>query len=250
MIWLPIGWFGLWSPLGHGSHPFASIPLHWSQLQAQYTRWRACNIQRGFWFTLQPMRGFLCWPQTNSRGSGLCRISLSQVLISYMENIHSDLVSRVPALVVQPFLLSFFQSTYSQPSSQSTSPFSLYIPEAHSLKCKGCLNTYENLHGHALRASNLYVKTQLFTAKRQQQIKMSPHLPWADWGHQRQEELTGPWEWWPQSRSTCIVAPHLPYRGWPHSTQSSQIHNKTKNHLTLHHIIQYLLLSRKSPLCV
>lgn len=143
-----------------------------------------------------------------------------------------------------------FTSTYSQPSSQSTSPFSLYIPEAHSLKCKGCLNAYENLHGHALRASNLYVKTQLFTAKRQQQIKMSPHLPWADWGHQRQEELTGPWEWWPQSRSTCIVAPHLPYRGWPHSTQSSQIHNKTKSHLTLHHIIQYLLLSRKSPLCV
>lgn len=58
--------------------------------------------------------------------------------------------------------------TYAQPSSQSTSPFSLCIPKAHSLKCKVCLNTYENLHGHALKASDLYVKTKSFTAKRQQ----------------------------------------------------------------------------------
>lgn len=74
-----------------------------------------------------------------------------------------------------------------------------------------------------------------FTAKRQQQVKMSPCLQWPDWGHQRQEELTGPWEWWPQSRSTCIVAPHLPYKGWPHSTQNSRFIIRPK--VILHCII-------------
>lgn len=43
-----------------------------------------------------------------------------------------------------------------------------------------------------------------------QQIKLRPHSPWTDWESQTQPELTGPWEWWPQSRSTFTAAPQSP----------------------------------------
>lgn len=43
-----------------------------------------------------------------------------------------------------------------------------------------------------------------------QQVKLRPHSPWTDWESQTQPELTGPWEWWPQSRSTFTAAPQSP----------------------------------------
>lgn len=161
-----------------------------------------------------------------------------------------------PAFMRQPSLLPFpHRYLWLNLSSIHFSCFSVdsrstFIKLSRMFKC------YGNLHRYAVKANDLCIKTELAIAERQQRRQSPNRSRWVPTYHKLPENIKARKNWLdhgsddPQAGAPALWPHTCPCRGWLHSAQSSQVHEKTKGHLTVQHIIQCPLLGRKSHLCV